>query len=176
MTYLTAGLSSKFFKSPESRITKDPSQIGYVSPCLSVLDRGELNSHPKISPLLAVRKNIYGGRGCFQNQIVSRGTTILTTGIPVGSSVIRPFRKEVCTWCFAYHDGKTLKYRIEGKIYFYSSACLVVFSKYDPFPILRNTLIEDLYLKCEGEIQDKEVPFTKNLADVIQKRWDEVSA
>ena len=52
----------------------------------------------------------------------------------------------------------------------------MVFSKYDPFPILRNTLIEDLYLKCEGEIQDKEVPFTKNLADVIQKRWDEVSA
>ncbi|RKP29110.1 hypothetical protein METBISCDRAFT_31891 [Metschnikowia bicuspidata] len=120
--------------------------------------------------------NLHTPRLQTENQILPSGTTILTTGIPVGSSVVRPFRKEVCTWCFAYHDGKTLKYRIDGKIYFYSSACLVVFSEYDPFHILRNTLIEGLYLKCEGEIQDEEVPLTENLADVIQKRWDEVSA
>lgn len=137
----------------------------------------ELNPNLKISPLFDVKKTIYGGRGCFSNQDISKGTTILVSGPPLGSSVVRPFRKEVCTGCFEYQDGKTLKHRIDSKLYFCSSECLEKFTAYDPNNILRSTLIqiEDLYLKCEGEIRDSDIPEKgETLQNEIQTKWNGV--
>lgn len=130
-----------------------------------------------ISNLFSVKKTIYGGRGCFANEYIAKGTTIIVADKPVGVSVVRPFRKEVCSWCFNYHDGKTLKHRIEGKIYFCSAECLHLFDLYDSYHVLRNALlaVEELYLKCEGEIDDDQVPSVENLTEEIDARWKEVS-
>lgn len=137
----------------------------------------ELNPTLHISPIFDVKKTVYGGRGCFANRHISKGTKILETGPPIGGSVVRPFRKEVCAWCFDYQDGKTLKHRIDGKIYFCSSECIDSFSLCDPSHILRDALIavEDLYLKCEGEIKESEVPDDgETLEDEIKSKWDNV--
>lgn len=130
-----------------------------------------------ISPLFDVKRTIYGGRGCFSKQNIPRDTEILIADKPIGTSVVRPFRKEVCTWCFDYHNGKTLKHRIEGKLYFCSPECLQHFCDYDPELILRNTLIaaEDLYVKCEGEILEQDIPQNStDLSEETKKRWLDV--
>lgn len=130
-----------------------------------------------ISPLFDVQKTIYGGRGCFANEDILKGSEIIVANKPIGTSVVRPFRKEVCTWCFDYHNGKTLKHRIEGKVYFCSPECLQQFNDSDPDLILRNTLIavEDLYIKCEGDLPEDDVPEnSENLVEDVRKRWEEV--
>lgn len=132
----------------------------------------------KISPHFHVKTTNYGGRGCFANGLIKKGTTILSVHRPVGSAVVRPFRKEVCTWCFQYYDGRTLKHRLQQKVYFCSEICLNEFSIYDPHSILANTLVhmEDLYVKCQGEIDESKVPKSlEELLEVMESRWAEVA-
>lgn len=129
-----------------------------------------------ISPLFEIKKTEYGGRGCFSSQHLTKGTSILLTGMPIGSSMVRPFRKEVCTWCFAYDSGRKLKHRLEGKVYFCSNECLDEFNAYDISLILGSTLIaaEELYVKCEGEINEDQVPLENRLAQEIEIQWNNV--
>lgn len=131
-----------------------------------------------ISPLFDVKNTIYGGRGCFAKNNISKGSELLVADKPIGTSVVRPFRKEVCAWCFDYHNGKTLKHRIEGKLYFCSPECSQQFCDSDPELILRDTLlsVEDLYIKCEGEIPEVGIPQKgENLIEEIRARWLEVN-
>ncbi|WPK22800.1 hypothetical protein PUMCH_000013 [Australozyma saopauloensis] len=137
----------------------------------------ELNPSFKISTLFEVKQTKYGGRGCFSTQKIQENQPVLTTNYPIGCSVVRPFRKEVCWWCFAYHDGKTLKNRIDGKLYFCSEYCMAHFTAYDPEGLLRTSLIsvEDLYSKCAGEIKDEDVPGRdEDLSSLIELRWSQV--
>lgn len=130
-----------------------------------------------ISPHFDVKKTIYGGRGCFARSDIAKGTVIHVAKHPVGSSVARVFRKEVCTGCFAYHDGKTLKHRLHDKLYFCSAECVEQFVKTDPNGILTSTLIrvETLFRQCRGEGDQNTAPESDDQmaavwADVEQ--WD----
>lgn len=132
----------------------------------------------KISPFFEVNSTSYGGRGCFASGPIKKGTTILTAKKPVGGAVVRAFRKEVCTWCFTYMDGKTLKHRLQQKIYFCSEACQNEFCAYDPDNILTNTLVrmEDAYAKCQGKIEDKEgLDNEQESHRMIDDRWAKVA-
>lgn len=133
----------------------------------------------KIASTFEVKTTTYGGRGCFARGPIAKGTSILTIKRPIGSAVTRPFRKEVCTWCFTYLDGRTLKYRVQQKIYLCSEKCQNEFCNYDPDSILADTLIrmEDLYFKCEGEIDEEGVPENEaELHRVMDAKWAEVVA
>lgn len=148
----------------------------------SAEDSVEINAEAalleKISPYFDIKSTSYGGRGCYAKGPIKKGTTILTARMPVGSAVVRPFRKEVCTWCFTYMEGKTLKHRLHQKIYFCSQTCQDDFCTYDPHGLLANTLVrmEDAYLKNMGEIDEKDVPENEaQLMLVIDDRWAKVA-
>lgn len=127
----------------------------------------------RISPHFDVKKTIYGGRGCFARSDITKGTVIHVARQPVGSSVARDFRKEVCTSCFTYQDGKTLKHRLRDKLYFCSPECTDKFMKNDPDGLLTSTLIrvESLFSVSRGEVDQDSVPSTQDEVDAI---WDEV--
>lgn len=132
----------------------------------------------KISSAFEVKTTSYGGRGCFARGAISKGTSILTARRPIGSAVTRAFRKEVCTWCFTYMDGRTLKYKIQQKIYFCSEKCQNEFCNYDPDSILADTLVrmEDLYVRCQGDIDENGVPESEEeLLRVMDDKWAEVT-
>ncbi|KAJ8145887.1 hypothetical protein OY671_001027 [Metschnikowia pulcherrima] len=131
----------------------------------------------RISPFFSVKKTAYGGRGCFASQKIAEGTSLLNVDLPVGSSVVRPFRKEVCTWCFHYDNGRSMKFRLIDKIYFCSDDCRSNFVAYDFDGSLTTTLCaaEDLYVKCAGEMSDKDVPENENeLSKVYDEQWKSV--
>lgn len=133
----------------------------------------------KISPYFEIKTTSYGGRGCFALGPIKKGTSVLRVNRPIGSAVTRVFRKEVCGWCFTYMDGKTLKHRVQQKIYFCSEQCHNEFRNYDPQSILIDTLIrmEDLYVKCQGDIDEEGVPENeKELLRVMDAKWAEVDA
>lgn len=131
----------------------------------------------RISPLFTVQTTKYGGRGCFATNSIAKGTPLLTCRSPVGWSITHPFRKEVCTWCFAYQDGRTLKHRLHAKIYFCSEQCMSLFSAYDPEGVLTATLVamEDMFVRCRGELNEDEVPLSSELESALEKKWSEVS-
>lgn len=142
-------------------------------------DKHERALLDKISLTFDVKTTTYGGRGCFASQPIAKGTSILSIKRPIGSAVTRAFRKEVCTWCFTYMDGKTLKYRVQQKIYFCSEKCQNEFRNYDPDSILTDTLIrmEDLYVKCEGDLDEEGAPENETeLLRVMDAKWAEVDA
>lgn len=123
----------------------------------------------QISPLFDVRSTVYGGRGCFATNKISKGTSVLCVDRPVGSAVAVPFKKEVCMWCFHYNGGKTMKFRIEGKLYFCLETCHADFLHFDPDGVLAQALCsaEDAFQKCK----------TLDLPDIVEsphsdaQRW-----
>lgn len=164
------------FKGLILEATKD--SVRELTKEVDVLDDSEgVDPLGQISTFFEVKTTKYGGRGCFAKSDIPKGTSLLKCDAPIGSSVTRPFRKEVCTWCFHYLDGKTLKHRIESKIYFCSEQCLDQFREYDPDRLLASSLVamEDMYLKCFGEIKDEEVPGSEEeLLEVFESGWKEV--
>lgn len=132
----------------------------------------------KISPFFSVEKTIYGGRGCFSKQKIAKGTDILHVKFPLGSSVVRPFRKEICTWCFHYADGRSMKFRIKEKIYFCSEKCVSEFTKYDHDGSLTSTMCtaEELFVKCAGELPEEDMPKSEEeLLQAIGEKWESVA-
>lgn len=65
----------------------------------------------KVSELFDVRMTHYGGRACFALQDMARGTDVLHVEKPLGSAICYEFRKEVCSNCFCYDLGKSMKVR-----------------------------------------------------------------
>lgn len=146
------------------------------TPKISKISEEELFS--KLSPYFKVGVTSYGGRGCYASCLIPKGTKILDARKPVGSSVTRPFRKEVCTWCFHYMDGKTLKHKVQQKIYFCLEPCQEQFCAYDPHGILANTLIavEDAYVKCQSELNADDISYSdEKLQILVDLKWSEVT-
>lgn len=135
----------------------------------------------KLSPLFDVKQTSYGGRGCFANCAIPKGTVVLNARKPMGSGVVRAFRKEVCTRCFHYNDGKTLKHRLHQKIYFCLENCLSKFLAYDPQEILANTLVrmEDMFLKCHSDQDEqgdvKSFGSSEEFLRLVDEKWAEVA-
>lgn len=131
----------------------------------------------RISPHFDVKKTIYGGRGCFASSDIPKDTVIHVSRSPIGGSVARVFRKEVCSSCFAYQNGKTLKHRLQDKIYFCSADCMNTFVKNDPNGILTSTLVrvETLFAQSRGEVDEESVPETEEQISAIWadlEKWD----
>ncbi|SCU95823.1 LAMI_0F03950g1_1 [Lachancea mirantina] len=68
-----------------------------------------------LSGFFAVRQTNYGGRACFAQRNISRGTIILESKEPVGCTVCYDFRKEVCHRCFHYEGGNTMKFKLSAE-------------------------------------------------------------
>lgn len=152
-------------------------------PCPEVLDSPKKSEIAEealldlISPYFDVKKTIYGGRGCFARSDIAKGTVLHVSRKSVGSSVSRVFRKEVCTGCFAYYDGKTLKHRLRDKIYFCSGECMDKFVKNDPKGLLTSTLVrvETLFAQSRGEVDEDSIPETEEDVSSIWadiEKWD----
>ncbi|CAI4053017.1 hypothetical protein SKDZ_16G1100 [Saccharomyces kudriavzevii ZP591] len=65
-----------------------------------------------ISPYFEVRQTAWGGRACFSNGNIPKGTTVLKVANSTGISISYEFRKEVCHNCFAYDNARTMKYKL----------------------------------------------------------------
>lgn len=135
----------------------------------------------RLSPFFLVNTTKYGGRGCFAYQEISLNELIFSCKSPTSSSIVKPFKKEVCTTCFQYNDGKTLKYKLSQKtfaLYFCTPECLQQFVDNDVDDILTNTLlnVEKYYQQGlkKGESTIKEPPSDKNLMNVINEEWNNV--
>jgi hypothetical protein len=73
------------------------------------------HSLPSIdSSLIDIRDSSTGGRGVFATTGISPGTPVYTTKPTPASVIYRIFRKEVCSWCFAYDLGRTWKITISN--------------------------------------------------------------
>lgn len=136
----------------------------------------------RLSPLFCVTKTNYGGRGCFSREIIPKGTVVFETGAPLSSTILRDFRKEVCTHCFEYLGGKTLKSRFQRKnvaLYFCTEECKEAFEESDNGGLLLGCLldIEENYVKG---LKMPEVPLrapergpnNENLLREIASEWD----
>ncbi|EGW34895.1 uncharacterized protein SPAPADRAFT_47961 [Spathaspora passalidarum NRRL Y-27907] len=137
-----------------------------------------------ISPLFSVDKTVYGGRGCFAKSIIPSGTIIHRCSSPISSSIARPFKKEVCHYCFKYDNGKTWKIKRSqqfGKqmcsIVFCTEECRDKFSQEDGEGIyLKNLmLVEKNYLQGlkKHEVEPKE---PKDLDTEILQEWEKVGS
>lgn len=65
-----------------------------------------------ISDLFSVKNTTYGGRACFSNMFLPRGTVVLDAEDSISECISYEFRKEVCHHCFHYDYGKTMKWKI----------------------------------------------------------------
>ncbi|AQZ10686.1 SET6 (YPL165C) [Zygosaccharomyces parabailii] len=65
-----------------------------------------------ISEFFSIQNTEYGGRACFSNTALARGTVILDADECLGESISYEFRKEICHFCFLYNYGKKMKWRI----------------------------------------------------------------
>lgn len=173
-----ANLSTKDFVfeiTHETDLTTDTASDS--ESCSEVLDLTGQSCLQEISPYFDVKRTVYGGRGCFASGFIPKGTEILTSERPVGNSVAKDFKKEVCSWCFAYHNGKTMKHRLQNKIYFCSEACLSEFQNYDNDGMLTKTLIsfDNNFTKNECLVDECDVPEdTEDPQAVIALIWEEV--
>ncbi|GEQ67247.1 hypothetical protein JCM33374_g911 [Metschnikowia sp. JCM 33374] len=69
------------------------------------------------------------------------------------------------------------RFRLLDKIYFCSDACRSQFKHHDSDGTLASTICaaEELYLKCAGEISEKDVPANETeLLQVFDRKWDSV--
>ncbi|CCD27319.1 Set6p NDAI_0K01280 [Naumovozyma dairenensis CBS 421] len=71
------------------------------------------NDLDNVSPFFEIKQTSWGGRACFSKCALPAGTPILEINNCIGSSLSYEFRKEVCHFCYFYHNGHTLKYRLE---------------------------------------------------------------
>lgn len=136
----------------------------------------------QISLWFNVQKTKYGGRGCFATDPISKGTVIHRCSSPVASTIAKPFKKEVCTTCFKYEYGSTMKFKISKKVgkntcsvFFCSEDCVQKFKENDINDVLLNNLleIEKYYLQGLNKPED-EVKEPKCLETDYNEEWDKV--
>ncbi|KAI5953012.1 SET6 [Candida margitis] len=142
----------------------------------------KLNS---ISSYFTVGPTEYGGRGCFARSAIPKGTQIHYCTSPVGSSIAKPFRKEVCTYCFNYYNGDSMKTKltkaITGKkesspLYFCSKECLDSFVDQDIDDILLTNLllVEQNYSTGLKKPEVDALEPVGNLDKQIDREWERV--
>lgn len=138
-----------------------------------------------ISIFFTVAPTKYGGRGCFARSAIPKGTQIHYCASPVGSSVAKPFRKEVCTYCFNYSYGDLMKTKlakaISGRkessaLHFCSKECLDEFVNQDVDDILLTNLllVEQNYLMGLKKPEVDELEPVGNLDEQIDREWERV--
>lgn len=138
----------------------------------------------QISPWFIVDETKYGGRGCFAPKVIPQHTVIHLCQTPIGSTLSKPFKKEVCSQCYTYTYGETMKFKIsktEGKhvysLFFCSEECKSTFTHQDINRVLVENLlaVEKNYLAglSKPEIEPME---PKNFADDYVKKWDKVAS
>lgn len=137
----------------------------------------------KLSPLFDIKTTSYGGRGCFANQDLKAGTVVLECTSPISSTILRGFKKEVCSWCFHYENGSNLKFKVEGLSHFYfcSQSCIEQFMKYDVDHVYQDSIVraEEQYLRLLKNKKSKpEEAEGEKVLDINQETvdtvWDEV--
>ena len=122
-----------------------------------------------ISPHFSVKSTKYGGRGCFANTDLAQGTIIHECSIPLSSTIARPFKKEVCTSCFNFSHGKTLKFKLmlpnnkqnnstsasSVALYFCSQSCIDTFIALDIDGLYLESLlnVESLFIRGLNQCQ-----------------------
>ena len=63
--------------------------------------------------LLQVRDDPQSGRGAYARKRIPKDTLLLEVDHPYASVIYKPFKKEVCAWCFAYDRGKKWKVNVQ---------------------------------------------------------------
>lgn len=138
----------------------------------------------QISPWFDVEKTKYGGRGCFATDLIPKGTIIHQCSSPVGSTIAKPFKKEVCTNCFKYEYGSTMKSKVSKKIgkntysiFFCNDDCLKEFKSNDVNEVLLDNLIEIEKNYLQGLTKpEEEAKEPKELSKEYIEEWDKVSS
>ncbi|EMG46840.1 hypothetical protein G210_2895 [Candida maltosa Xu316] len=137
----------------------------------------------QISPWFTIDKTKYGGRGCFATESIPKGTVIHQCHSPVGSTIAKPFKKEVCTVCFAYAYGSTMKFKISEKlgknmvsVFFCSEECQSKFqNENDSNVLLKNLLeVEKNYLTGLSK-PEQEAKEPGNLEEDYAVEWNKVN-
>lgn len=67
-----------------------------------------------MSSYLQIKPTEYGGRGYFSTRVIPKGTEILRCKGPFTGVIFKPFKKEVCAYCFSYDQGKNRKVKLES--------------------------------------------------------------
>jgi hypothetical protein len=77
----------------------------------SFLDRNEKSLDPSFDdwPLLRLRTSPLTGRSLSAAKAIPAHTLVQVVSRPFASVILKPFRKEVCAWCFAYDRGRRWK-------------------------------------------------------------------
>ena len=61
------------------------------------------------SPFFVVQETPHAGRGAFSSRAIPSGTDLFECDSPSVNVVYKPFKKEVCGWCFRYEGGRKMK-------------------------------------------------------------------
>ena len=148
-----------------------------------------ITSLQQLSPFFAVSKTRYGGRGCFAADFIPQNSVILTCQNPLSSTITKPFKKEVCHYCFNYLDGATLKFKLSKalpgskeifSIHFCQQSCQDNFVKndIDELHLSSLLLVEKYYIQGLKNLSSKELelkqPETSNLYQTIIDEWAKV--
>lgn len=149
---------------------------------VTLVDR-ESDILSKISPYFQVSETKYGGKGCFSYEHIPKGTEILVSN-PLGFTISKDFKKEVCLNCFKYNNGRTMKAKYSlpnfksQYIYFCSEECVKEFKAHDESEVFLSALLnlDKYYSKYNTDddpepinVNDKEFVFT------IKEKWSEVN-
>lgn len=70
--------------------------------------------HVPVTQNLAIRETAATGRAVFAEADIISGSHLLTTSSeqsPIAHVILRPYRREVCAWCFLYDRGREWKIR-----------------------------------------------------------------
>jgi SET and MYND domain-containing protein len=150
----------------------------------------------KLSEEFAVLQTQYG-RACFATQDIPKGTDVLSTNVvPFGAIIIHEFRKEVCSFCFAYKYGKYCKVKLpqpEGYtskkwlgcgLWFCSEDCSQKWRENvdqdDKLSLAFESILVNFQQKfknneTEDDYSDKEFYKVDITEDYIDKYWEKVS-
>ncbi|WEJ95228.1 Histone-lysine N-methyltransferase set-6 [Yamadazyma tenuis] len=136
----------------------------------------------QISPFFQVSETKYGGKGCFSYESIPRGTDILVSK-PLGFTISKDFKKEVCHKCFNYDNGKTMKFRLSlptfknQSICFCSEKCLSAFKSMKYYEVYLRSLLnlDKLYTTfCTEEMAEVPVAGVSEFIHTIKGKWEQV--
>ncbi|KAK6464821.1 hypothetical protein DFJ63DRAFT_318049 [Scheffersomyces coipomensis] len=139
----------------------------------------------KISPFFKVEKTKYGGRGCYAYTTIPKDTLILACNQSISSTIVRPFKKECCHYCYDYFDGKILKFKISKKfgkdlcsIFFCSEICQQKFIEEDTNEVYQESLLliekHALTGSNKPEVEKREPLKDEDLSLLISQEWEDV--
>jgi len=121
------------------------------------------------------------GLSCYATRDILASTNVLDTHrSPIAWVICKPFRKEVCAWCFSYNRGNILKHKLEtggrnsrGVAWFCQTPCIEAWrDEVTEEGVRAITVVEEaltrLHLTAPGA--DEDSPCTPN---DIDSAWEE---